>query len=120
MQTPLDRRLFLKQGAALGTGLLLNRAALAESESPQAAATAGGEKKPVRVGFVGIGKRGTSLVKTKETSRPRPSVATARKWPRRRRIGRPTRKGRSPARTAPATRARSVGTPQCAGSTVTA
>ncbi|HOZ49187.1 MAG TPA: Gfo/Idh/MocA family oxidoreductase [Candidatus Hydrogenedentes bacterium] len=64
MQTPLDRRLFLKQGAALGTGLLLNRAALAESESPQAAATAGGEKKPVRVGFVGIGKRGTSLVKT--------------------------------------------------------
>ena len=56
MDFDMKRRKFVKTGAALGTGLALSPWALPSPLSTPAS-------RPVRIGFVGVGGRGTSLVR---------------------------------------------------------
>ncbi len=62
MTRQLDRREFLTSGSRAGAGMVLAGAALAQTDAAQPQAQSEGA--PVRVGLVGYGKRGRSLMNT--------------------------------------------------------
>ncbi|HPK00422.1 MAG TPA: Gfo/Idh/MocA family oxidoreductase, partial [Candidatus Hydrogenedentes bacterium] len=62
MTRQLDRREFLTSGSRAGAGMVLAGAALAQTDAPQPQPQSEGA--PVRVGLVGYGKRGRSLIST--------------------------------------------------------
>ena len=64
MKKQVDRRAFLKTSSQAGAGMLLAAAAQAAEEQPQPSAPPQDAVKPVRIGLVGYGKRGHSLINT--------------------------------------------------------
>ncbi|HOD50661.1 MAG TPA: Gfo/Idh/MocA family oxidoreductase [Candidatus Hydrogenedentes bacterium] len=62
MTNELDRRAFLKAGSRVGAGMMLAGAAAAQTAGEQPQPQPAG--KPVRIGLVGYGKRGRSLIST--------------------------------------------------------